>query len=81
MRRKFLNYKTLKMLFFLSAFLITNPVFYRWKDPGCPFRKDPKTRLLVVPTLKRWNAPQKLEGEQCEKSELVSMLFTHNEDD
>ncbi|KAF7282603.1 hypothetical protein GWI33_002322 [Rhynchophorus ferrugineus] len=46
-----------------------------WKDPNCPFRKDPRTKLLVIPTLKRWNQPQKLEGDQCEKSDLVSMLF------
>ncbi|KAL1490977.1 hypothetical protein ABEB36_011644 [Hypothenemus hampei] len=52
-----------------------------WKDPKCPFRTDPKTKLLVIPTLKRWNEPQKLEGEQCEKSELVSMLFTFADDD
>ncbi|KAB0794958.1 hypothetical protein PPYR_11797 [Photinus pyralis] len=47
-----------------------------WKDRNCPFRTDPKTRLLVIPTLMRWGHPQKLEGEQCEKSELVEMLFT-----
>ncbi|XP_066146665.1 thioredoxin domain-containing protein 17-like [Euwallacea fornicatus] len=52
-----------------------------WKDQNCPFRKDPKTRLLVVPTLKRWNEPQKLEGEQCENADLVNMLFTLTDDD
>ncbi|KAH1000341.1 thioredoxin domain-containing protein 17 [Dendroctonus ponderosae] len=52
-----------------------------WKDPSCAFRKDPQTRLLVIPTLKRWGAPQTLEGAQCEKPELVSMLFTHSDDD
>ncbi|KAF5273982.1 hypothetical protein FQA39_LY01098 [Lamprigera yunnana] len=41
-----------------------------WKDPDCPFRKDKRTRLLVVPTLVRWGQPQRLEGEQCEKEEL-----------
>ncbi|KAJ8952833.1 hypothetical protein NQ318_008154 [Aromia moschata] len=46
-----------------------------WKDPNCPFRKDPKTKLMVLPTMMRWKGPQKLEGEQCEKPELVSMLF------
>ncbi|KAK5644891.1 hypothetical protein RI129_006191 [Pyrocoelia pectoralis] len=50
-----------------------------WKDRNCPFRTDPKTRLLVIPTLIRWGHPQKLEGEQCEKPELVEMLFTDEE--
>nr|CAI5868100.1 unnamed protein product [Callosobruchus analis] len=52
-----------------------------WKDPNCPFRKDPRTKLLVLPTLIRWNCPQKLEGEKCEKEDLVSMLLTYDEDD
>lgn len=54
---------------------------FRWKDPNCSFRKDPKTKLMVIPTLVRWNGPQKLEGEQCEKAELVSMLFQEEDDD
>ncbi|XP_022916106.2 thioredoxin domain-containing protein 17-like [Onthophagus taurus] len=47
-----------------------------WKDPKCPFRTDKKTNLMVLPTLLRWNSPQKLQGDQCEKPELVEMLFT-----
>ncbi|KAJ8964505.1 hypothetical protein NQ314_004793 [Rhamnusium bicolor] len=52
-----------------------------WKDPNCSFRKDPKTKLMMLPTLIRWKSPQKLEGEQCEKPELVSMLFNDENDD
>ncbi|XP_050304379.1 thioredoxin domain-containing protein 17-like [Anthonomus grandis grandis] len=52
-----------------------------WKNPQCPFRKDPKTRLLVVPTLIRWGGPQRLEGEQLWKAELIEMMFTHEEED
>uniref|UniRef100_A0A6P7EXV2 Thioredoxin domain-containing protein 17 n=1 Tax=Diabrotica virgifera virgifera TaxID=50390 RepID=A0A6P7EXV2_DIAVI len=50
-----------------------------WKDPNCPFRHDPKTKLRVLPTLVRWQGPQRLEGEQCDKANLVNMLL--NEDD
>ncbi|CAG9834975.1 unnamed protein product [Diabrotica balteata] len=50
-----------------------------WKDPNCPFRHDPKTKLRVLPTLVRWQGPQRLEGEQCDKADLVNMLL--NEDD
>ncbi|XP_030757869.1 thioredoxin domain-containing protein 17-like [Sitophilus oryzae] len=50
-----------------------------WKDPNCGFRKDARTKLLVVPTLIRWNKPQRLNGEQLEKPELVEMIF--NDDD
>lgn len=46
-----------------------------WKDTLCPFRTDPKTKLLVVPTLVRWDTPQRLEGSHLEKPELLSMLF------
>ncbi|KAF5307661.1 hypothetical protein FQR65_LT06716 [Abscondita terminalis] len=47
-----------------------------WKDPESSFRKDKRTRLLVLPTLLRWGQPHRLEGEQCEKMELVEMLIT-----
>ncbi|XP_018568666.1 thioredoxin domain-containing protein 17 [Anoplophora glabripennis] len=50
-----------------------------WKDPNCPFRKDPKTKLMVLPTIVRWKCPQRLEGEQCEKPELVNMLFSEED--
>ncbi|XP_018321191.1 thioredoxin domain-containing protein 17-like [Agrilus planipennis] len=51
-----------------------------WKDINNSFRKDPETNLLVIPTLIRWKGPQKLEGYQCEKKELVEMLLTDDED-
>lgn len=46
----------------------------------CPFRTDSRTKLMVIPTLIRWKSPQKLEGEQCEKKELVEMLLTDTDD-
>lgn len=42
----------------------------------CPFRTDSRLKLMVIPTLIRWKSPQRLEGEHCEKPELVEMLFT-----
>nr|XP_023024670.1 thioredoxin domain-containing protein 17-like isoform X1 [Leptinotarsa decemlineata] len=51
-----------------------------WKDPECPFRKDPKTKLRVLPTMVRWGSPQRLEGEQCDKADLVNMLLNDEED-
>ncbi|CAH1101407.1 unnamed protein product [Psylliodes chrysocephalus] len=51
-----------------------------WKDPECPFRKDPKTKLRVLPTLVRWNGPQRLEGEQCDKADLIDMMFNDDDD-
>uniref|UniRef100_A0A1Q3FYI8 Thioredoxin domain-containing protein 17 n=1 Tax=Culex tarsalis TaxID=7177 RepID=A0A1Q3FYI8_CULTA len=50
-----------------------------WKDMTNPFRKDTATHLSVIPTLIRWKNPQRLEGEQCAKSDLLDMFF--NEDD
>ncbi|XP_017781932.1 PREDICTED: thioredoxin domain-containing protein 17 [Nicrophorus vespilloides] len=47
-----------------------------WKDMKCPFRKDPSTKLMVLPTLVKWKQPEKLEGDQCEKPDLVEMLFS-----
>lgn len=47
-----------------------------WKDPNCAFRKDPNTKLNVIPTLIRWKNPQRLEGEQLLKTELLEMFFT-----
>ncbi|CAH1101409.1 unnamed protein product [Psylliodes chrysocephalus] len=52
---------------------------FLWKDPKCPFRTDPSTKLMTLPTIIRWKKPQRLEGDKCEKKELVQMLF--EEDD
>ncbi|XP_057668097.1 thioredoxin domain-containing protein 17-like [Diorhabda carinulata] len=52
-----------------------------WKDPNCPFRKNPSTKLMVLPTLIKWNTPKRLNGDQCEKEELVKMLFFEDDDD
>ena len=47
-----------------------------WKNPNNAFRKDPNTKLMVIPTLIRWKQPQRLEGEQLLKTELLEMFFT-----
>lgn len=44
-----------------------------WKDSNCPFRKDPRTHLVSLPTLLRWKSPQRLDGEQCSSARLVGM--------
>lgn len=45
---------------------------------NCPFRKDSNTRLMVLPTLLKWKTPQRLEGDQCEKIDLLELLFTED---
>ncbi|XP_065080871.1 thioredoxin domain-containing protein 17-like [Ochlerotatus camptorhynchus] len=47
-----------------------------WKDMNNPFRKDTNTHLSVIPTLVRWKNPQRLEGEQCCKADLLEMFFS-----
>uniref|UniRef100_U5EK99 Thioredoxin domain-containing protein 17 n=1 Tax=Corethrella appendiculata TaxID=1370023 RepID=U5EK99_9DIPT len=47
-----------------------------WKDPNCPFRKDPRTHLVFLPTLLRWKSPQRLDGEKCSNADLVEMLLS-----
>ncbi|XP_019881885.1 thioredoxin domain-containing protein 17-like [Aethina tumida] len=51
-----------------------------WKDPQSSFRTDKRTKLMVIPTLLRWEKPQRLIGDQCEKEDLVEMLFTDEDD-
>ncbi|KMY88304.1 uncharacterized protein Dsimw501_GD23345, isoform B [Drosophila simulans] len=46
-----------------------------WKDLNCPFRKDPNTHLIFLPTLLRWKRPQRLDGERCSNQDLVEMMF------
>ncbi|XP_055382656.1 thioredoxin domain-containing protein 17 [Condylostylus longicornis] len=46
-----------------------------WKDLNCPFRKDPRTHLVFLPTLLRWKSPQRLDGERVTKKDLVEMLL------
>lgn len=46
---------------------------------NCPFRKDPRTKLMVVPTLIKWGTYARLEGEQVAKAELVEMVFNDDE--
>lgn len=47
-----------------------------WKDPKCPFRKDPMAQLRVLPTLAKWKTQKRLQGDECLKAELLEMLFT-----
>ncbi|CAB3221469.1 unnamed protein product [Arctia plantaginis] len=51
-----------------------------WKDKNCPFRTDKRTKLMVIPTIIRWNGVQRLEGSQCGKRELLQMLIEDEED-
>ena len=51
-----------------------------WRDQNCPFRKDPRTHLVFLPTLLRWKSPQRLDGEKCCNPELVDMLLTDDDD-
>lgn len=47
-----------------------------WKALDNPFRKDKNTHLQVIPTLIRWGHPQRLEGDQLVKEELIQMFFS-----
>ncbi|CAH0406305.1 unnamed protein product [Chilo suppressalis] len=46
-----------------------------WKDRACPFRTDNRTKLMVIPTLIKWKGVQRLEGSQCNKRDLLQMMF------
>ena len=46
-----------------------------WKDLKNPFRLEEKCRISVIPTLVRWKGPQRLEGNQLTKAELLEMFF------
>lgn len=50
-----------------------------WRDLNCPFRKDPRTHLVMLPTLVRWKSPQRLDGDRCSRDYLVEMLFADEE--
>ncbi|KFB48490.1 AGAP003178-PA-like protein [Anopheles sinensis] len=50
-----------------------------WKDMNNPFRKDKNTHLSVIPTLIRWKNPQRLEGEQLTKTELLELFFSEED--
>lgn len=51
------------------------PARSTWKDMNNSFRKDKDTHLSVIPTLIRWKQPQRLEGDQLLKPELLQMFF------
>lgn len=46
-----------------------------WKNVNCPFKTDLRLRLTVIPTIMKWNSCKKLVGLQCEKLELLELLF------
>ncbi|XP_019878132.1 thioredoxin domain-containing protein 17-like [Aethina tumida] len=50
-----------------------------WNDMDNPFRKDPRTQLIVLPTIIRWKLKKKLEGDVCLDSEALKMLLTGQE--
>lgn len=46
---------------------------------ACPFRKDDRLRLMVIPTVMKWETPKRLDGvEKCGKLELLELLFTED---
>ncbi|KAI4503713.1 hypothetical protein M0802_001116 [Mischocyttarus mexicanus] len=51
-----------------------------WKNPNCVFRKDNKTQLKVLPTLALWGTQKRLQGSECLNKELLTMLFTEQDD-
>lgn len=51
-----------------------------WKDLNCPFRTNSVTKLRVLPTLAKWNTQKRLEGDQCQKIDLIEMLLTDEDD-
>ncbi|XP_049867115.1 thioredoxin domain-containing protein 17-like [Pectinophora gossypiella] len=50
-----------------------------WKKADCPFRTDTRTKLMVIPTLIKWKGVQRLEGSQCNKRDLLQMMFEEEE--
>lgn len=34
---------------------------------------------MVIPTILKWGGPEKLEGEQCQKEELLEMLLAEED--
>merc|ERR1712243_399525 len=46
-----------------------------WKDPQCAFRTNAKTKLTGIPTLMKWNTPERLNSNDCAKEACVEMLF------
>lgn len=51
-----------------------------WKDPNCVFRTNTTTKLKVLPTLAKWGTQKRLEGDQCQKVDLIEMLLTDEDD-
>lgn len=62
---------------FVIIFLCFHQILYcsSWKNPQCPFRTDKRTKLMVIPTILKWNGVQRLEGSQCTKPQLLEMMF------
>uniref|UniRef100_A0A1I8PC98 Thioredoxin domain-containing protein 17 n=1 Tax=Stomoxys calcitrans TaxID=35570 RepID=A0A1I8PC98_STOCA len=46
-----------------------------WKDLNNPFRKDPNTNLVFVPTLLLWKSRKRIDSINCSKKDLVEMIF------
>ncbi|CAF3954546.1 unnamed protein product [Adineta steineri] len=46
-----------------------------WKDPKCPFRTDPQTRLTGVPTLIEWGTSKRLVESQLLDADTIKILF------
>lgn len=60
------------LLFFAQRNLMN---LISWKNLENPFRKDPRTHLVFLPTLLRWKGAQRLDGSQAANEDLVTMLF------
>jgi hypothetical protein len=60
---------------FFQLIMITFNCLNSWKDLENPFRKDPRTHLVFLPTLLRWKGAKRLDGSQAANPDLVSMLL------
>ena len=53
----------------------TNIFSLSWKDTNCIFRTDNQVKLTCVPTLLKWGTNQRLLDNQCNKLDMVLMMF------
>ncbi|KAI5641759.1 hypothetical protein NE865_06063 [Phthorimaea operculella] len=51
-----------------------------WRDKDCPFRTDKRLGLMVIPTMIKWKGVKRLEGSQCNKRDLLHMLFEEEDE-
>lgn len=66
-------------LLIMICYVLHKLIIFSWKDPNNPFRTDPRTKLVWVPTLLNWRTSERVDSRHVSDPLLVNQLLLKRE--